>query len=454
MTVENKFVIDSPYFLALTKPLSSRSIHLDNGSNLQDEEVEMLKELETQSIDDKLASISANLGLYLSRFIGILNKSSSPEIVGKVLDYILKFYIDSDNGEDLTKALIDLNKIDKSLPFSSLSRHLKSTSEVVQLQSSYLLTVLILTQPELLSDDVVAIELFDLIDKLFKTSDLNLTTFASQLLVKLLSIKQNRELYWSMQSKYVSTVYHLLTQTPDLQLRYNLLLLIWLLTFNEKVAIKLPELFKDIVFNYLNFAKDSIKEKIARLSIATLLNFVKVSKNESIIKLFLYERATDIFTKLNERKWADEDLKEDITQILEILNDAIVNLTTFDEYEMELSKKKFNWSPPHKSEEFWIDNIDKFKQNNFKVFKQLIQILDTPTDSMSSEDLKQHQLNQTIICHDLGMIVKHLPETIKFLEKNSTLKYTIMNLMNSTNSDVKYEALKTTQILVSYSFNS
>lgn len=150
-----------------------------------------------------------------------------------------------------------------------------------------------------------------------------------------------------------------------------------------------------------------------------------------------------------ERKWSDNELKDDLNTLYDLLNDSIKSLTNFDEYENEIKTKHLLWSPCHKNSEFWYDNIDKFKENNWKLLKSLIALL---SDDNSAPDANVNQLyiNQSIICYDLSMLIKVAPEVVKVINSLGT-KTKIMTLMNSPNSNVKFEALRTTQLLVANS---
>ena len=195
-------------------------------------------------------------------------------------------------------------------------------------------------------------------------------------------------------------------------------------------------------------SKDAVKEKIVRLAIDSLLNLLNLSdprKKEQVVKHYLLASGLETTKQLLERKWADNELKDDLNTMLEILNEAVTTLTTFDEYTNELNTKTFVWSPSHKSEEFWYENIDEFKKNDWKLLKQIIALLSERTD-----DSKRLYQNQTIVCYDIGQMIKQAPETARALDKIGG-KAIVMNLMNSPNSNVKYEALRTTQQLVALS---
>ena len=47
-------------------------------------------------------------------------------------------------------------------------------------------------------------------------------------------------------------------------------------------------------------------------------------------------------------------------------------------YAKEVASGKLEWSPSHKSENFWRDNHLEFGKNNFEPLKQLVALLRSP----------------------------------------------------------------------------
>ncbi len=211
---------------------------------------------------------------------------------------------------------------------------------------------------------------------------------------------------------------------------------------------ELPNQHPEIVPLLLNIAKESVKEKLVRVAVSSLLNLVSVDNNEAIVKVVLLHKGLITVKKLNERKWTDEELKVDLENLLTVVNETVITLTTFDEYENELKTGKLTWSPAHKAEQFWIDNSAVFKEQNWKHLKTLLSLLEGSSDLEPS----QKYLNQAIVCHDVAELLKHLPESLDVLNKLGA-KAKIMALLNSPDANVKYEALNATQTFVSLVFN-
>lgn len=373
------------------------------------------------------------------------------------------------------------------------------------------------------------ISLFDHLNSLVQSSNSNYRTIAIQCISELLSIKSYRAIYWSKNGYYIPSLILLLTpyskkkfssNSPnnpqnvaatqsnasstsltstspspspsaaasllassnpslssnstlifrnDLQIQYKTLLSLWLLSFNPSYSVELALNNKNLLKTLITISNDSIKEKIVRLSISILLNFINtdsninnnnkslISKKKKITKILLLNDFLPIITNLNQRKWSDEELVDDLNNLLEILNNSYQNLTTFDEYLIELDSMEFSWSPPHKNKEFWINYINNFKLNDWKLFKRLIGLFNTTLLSLinyKDDNDKLRNFNKTlaVICNDISNIINLLPESMIILNKLGS-KQKIMSLMNSSDINLRYEALKTTQVLVAHSFD-
>lgn len=182
-----------------------------------------------------------------------------------------------------------------------------------------------------------------------------------------------------------------------------------------------------------------------------------VSSNEQFktIKLVLFHDGLNSIKLLQERKFAsngsDEELSNDLNYLYDTLSEIVNNkLTSFDEYLTELENPNLiSWSSPtHKSEQFWINNSGKFKDSSFKLTKKLF-------DTLSSSN--QNDAIKVVLLNDLQCLIKNLgDDIINFInnEKNGQYKMLIMNYLegSSDNNELKYEALKTIQLLVGHNF--
>ena len=71
------------------------------------------------------------------------------------------------------------------------------------------------------------------------------------------------------------------------------------------------------------------------------------------------------------RKFADEDIPEDVEYMHNALQTKLQTLPPWDVYKAELDSGKLEWSPSHKSDSFWKDNFKSFEAGNCAAVKQL-----------------------------------------------------------------------------------
>ncbi|EGG20317.1 vacuolar ATP synthase subunit H [Cavenderia fasciculata] len=213
--------------------------------------------------------------------------------------------------------------------------------------------------------------------------------------------------------------------TPNLTLLYETLYVLWLFSYNSSVATSLSG--KGVVGKLVTIIKQIQKDKIVRLSIATLKNLMgKGNNNEEMIECGFIR----MLNFLSNKKWGDEDIVTDLTDLSTGLSEDIAIMSSFDKYKAEVLSNELEWTPVHKSEQFWKDNASKFEENNFNVLKFLHLILQKSSNP----------LHLSVACHDLGEFVIHHPRG-KHIVEQLQIKPDIMSLMANTNEEVKKHAL-------------
>lgn len=277
-------------------------------------------------------------------------------------------------------------------------------------------------------------------NKLASSPETSLQEIAVQSYGILLRSKWYRGLFWEGAAERVPSLLNILRGSrTNLQLQYNTLLVFWLITFELKPSADVMTQF-DIVPLYFDIIKNSVKEKIIRLAVATLVNCLTLSPQKAVSALLL-NGGLNLSKTLSERKWADEELVADLEKLTTTLQEAFDSMTTFDEYQNEIVSKHLRWSPPHRSESFWKENAEKFKEYDWKVLKLLLQIISDNTDP----------LVLAVALNDISHVITEFPEAIKVIERQGA-KVKIMQLMNHPIAEVKYEALKTTQNFIAHTF--
>lgn len=435
------------------------------------EQADVIKVLESQNAESRRKTVLGSQDLYASTILNLLNKSevnSRDDLLKNVLVLINDLLVDPE-AQTFVDALLSLSSVDSTLPFAPFIKHLANNDSLIKTLSIYNVTVL-LSKTELASVDKEAlIKLFDLLSsKSFvgNFQDPNLQLIGVQLLQELVVNKTYRKVYSEhnlvSNFKSISELIELLAKKPNasnLQLLYNTLLLVWVLSFSAPINKVLVHNFPNLVGNLLNISKDGIKLKVVRVAISTLKNFVSVANNNaeqfSVIKFVLFHDGLNIIKVVQTRKFAsngsDEELSSDLAYLNDTLNEVVTSrLSSLDEYLVEIENPKLlSWtSPTHKSADFWQENAGKFKENGYALVKRMLAIL-------SSEDASLSVVSKVIILNDLQNLIKVLgTDIINFVnsERNGHYKLLIMTFLESSSGDteLKYEALRTIQYLVGH----
>lgn len=401
-----------------------------------------------------------------------LEINSRDDVLKNVLVLINDLLMELPNQEFIDSSLA-LNKLDQSLPFYPFLKHTQNNDIIIKALCLYNLTIL-LTKANyrarhLKVDKEILIQIFELLSSdsfIGNSQDLNLQIIGIQLLQELVILKPFKQVYQETHLvanfKPINQLIAFQIKRPNssnLQLLYNFLLTTWILSFSPQINRVLVHHYPELIGSLLTISKDSIKLKIVRMSVSILKNFISlaVSSNEQFktIKLVLFHDGLNSIKLLQERKFAsngsDEELSNDLNYLYDTLSEIVNNkLTSFDEYLTELENPNLiSWSSPtHKSEQFWINNSGKFKDSSFKLTKKLF-------DTLSSSN--QNDTIKVILLNDLQYLIKNLgDDIINFInnEKNGQYKMLIMNYLegSSGNNELKYEALKTIQLLVGHNF--
>jgi len=211
------------------------------------------------------------------------------------------------------------------------------------------------------------------------------------------------------------------------QLLYQTIYCLWILTFNEKIAAKVHR-EEGLILRIVEIIRKKAKIKIRRIALATLKNILGKSKanNQQMIEAGFPR----VLRYLNQQKWGDEDIDNDLKILTETLETEVDEMTSFDIYRKEIHSGNLQWSPVHKSEKFWKENIGRFEENNFEVISVLVNILKESKDP----------LQLSVACYDLGEFVRLHPRGRREISDKDGKKV-IMMLMTHANEEVQKYAL-------------
>jgi V-type H+-transporting ATPase subunit H len=126
----------------------------------------------------------------------------------------------------------------------------------------------------------------------------------------------------------------------------------------------------------------------------------------------------------------DTDMQEDITFLHERLNASLQDLSSWDEYAAEVKSGRLEWSPVHRSDKFWRENVMKLNENNHEILKTLVVILQ---ESQSAVAI-------AVAAHDLGEYVRYYPRGKRNVDALGA-KEMVMGMVSHGNSDVRMQAL-------------
>ncbi|XP_022893986.1 V-type proton ATPase subunit H-like [Olea europaea var. sylvestris] len=211
----------------------------------------------------------------------------------------------------------------------------------------------------------------------------------------------------------------------SIQLLYETCLCIWLLSYFDPAVEYLAT--SRTLPRLIEVVKGSTKEKVVRVVVLILRNLLhKGNFGAQMVDLGVPR----LVQSLKAQAWNDEDLLEALNQLEEGLKDNIKKLSSFDKYKQAVLLGHLDWSPMHKDPLFWQDNVTNFEENDFKILKVLITILDTSTDVRTL----------AVACFDLSQFIHYHPAG-RIILTNLKAKEPVMKLMNHENAEVTKNAL-------------
>ncbi|AMD22987.1 HHR218Wp [Eremothecium sinecaudum] len=465
-----RIVLDSSYFHDIRNTIGSKPVAweaLIRVADLNEEDANIAKELDAVLIKHSTFVTGNELSIEdsVASLLNLLVTCSNQDAKRAVINLIVELLTNSKFCEETVRYFQKRPEAVGMVYESTLGSY--NLDEQAVLVSVFMVVSLLIQDglhQEALVEKLMRSELF--LGILRNESRLDTCYIGLRLLQELTSVKQYRHVIWKQNFEFMPTLFQLIDNALDaksptrvatpnsnnvgIQSQYYSLLIIWLLTFEPAIASDLTRSYLTEFLKLLKLVKITIKEKITRSSIAIILNCVdpQVKGHKTVIKnILLLGSGLSIFQQLGERKYSDDELREDLAKLRGILESEYQELTSFDEYVAELDSKLLMWSPPHIDNSFWSENCHRFKEDNWKLFKQLLEVL---KDYDMSQDSK-HNVAVQVALNDITHIVELEPECVDVLGKLNA-KVIIMELLNHPDSKVKYEALKATQAFVANTF--
>ncbi|KIY66259.1 ATPase V1 complex subunit H [Cylindrobasidium torrendii FP15055 ss-10] len=398
------------------------------------EELALIKKVDRQP-KTKIESVLLSDGpTYALLYLHLLKKLTRVDTIQIILVLIADSLADH---EERVSLYTRTTETEPDLPHGPLLKALsESEDEFTQLKAAQIITVLLSgdkTSPlptHILHTYLTAISNF------IQHSSVNKRDLAVQCLESLLTRQDCRQAVWEMQG-ITNGFLEILRHNPSSQMSYQVAFCIWLLSFEQNIAEQIDKKC-NIVPLLIEVAKSAAKEKVIRIIVAAFRNLL-VKAPETNIPAMLASQLLPFTKNLSGRKWSDEDIMDDIQYLKDELTVRFESLSTWDEYTSELSSGHLSWTPVHESDEFWKENALKLNENDCKLLKDLLKLLNDA----------QEPLVIAVAAQDVGQYVKHCDRGKKLVTDLGG-KARVMELMSHENADVRYRALMSVQQIVSH----
>ncbi|ODV89473.1 hypothetical protein CANCADRAFT_28633 [Tortispora caseinolytica NRRL Y-17796] len=431
-------VLTNPYLNEICSNIRARPVPWDGYIRtdvVSQADAELIKQIEKLSDEQKKAAVAASPLPYVKTTAALLTKTSRPDI----LQYALVLLSDLlDLSSDFSEAIYS-SKSDKMELYAVLLPLLDHSDEHVWLTCSLATTAVLKDDPNPPKDVVEKFFSFNISQS--KSTDANLKDLSVQIYGSIIQSQSIREQLWAASKSTIPPLISFLSAQSSIQLTYHTLMVFWILTFYPKASAELDEQF-DIIPILLRTLKSAIKEKIARVCVAILVNMITLAPEKNQVVILSHHGLTLLRSLMN-RKWSDPELQDDLETLIAHLEITEGELSSFDEYKIELDSGRLKWSPSHRSAEFWRSNAYKFKEQNWKYTHRLLEIILTSDDSTTL----------AVACNDIGFLIEQVPEVLRVIQQQN-VKPRIMELMTHNDTDLRYEALKATQNLMQNSLKA
>lgn len=206
------------------------------------------------------------------------------------------------------------------------------------------------------------------------------------------------------------------------ELQYNLLLLIYIFSFNTEYLKYIEEFFKPIIC----ILKDRNRLKILRICYFIIINILKLNYHLSINIIWELRRIT---LNLCEMNIGDEQLSTNLKickNILQELHDKY----NFQNYLKDLYLGILEEHDFHYDENFWLSGLPEIIKNKVEIVKIL------------KKYLRSHNNNWICLaCNDVYMLIKACPEIYSLVSKHK-VRDVLFELTRNENDEIRFRAIQ------------
>eukprot|EP00040_Diaphanoeca_grandis_P023876 m.130458 g.130458 ORF g.130458 m.130458 type:complete len:483 (+) comp29481_c0_seq1:107-1555(+) len=283
-----------------------------------------------------------------------------------------------------------------------------------------------------------------------KSKEKDASLMALMSLCKFLKCQAYRRSFYE-HAEGITTLKHVFrldpTNAQNIQAQYLAAYCIWVITFDVYVANRLQTDGSDIAKDVADLLRNTRKEKVARMCLAFFKNMLFIPDRPEIKKKNATEmvglKLLPAIESIIQQGNADVDAAANLKYLKEELTICYDEMSTFDEYTNEVTSGRLEWSPVHRSDRFWRENAMRLNEDQYKLIKILIQLLETSVDP----------LVLAVAAHDIGQYVRCYPQGKKTIEKLRG-KTHVMKLMHHSDQNVRRESLIAVQKMMTQNWSS
>jgi V-type H+-transporting ATPase subunit H len=162
----------------------------------------------------------------------------------------------------------------------------------------------------------------------------------------------------------------ILSRKINFQLQYQVCFCLWMLSFNANLVERMKDSL--VVMVTADTLRATTREKVRRVIFAFYRNLIEKSPSH-LAEHFAIQMVTyKVLLVLNilvKNTYQDEDFSADVEFLQDHLSNSVNEMSSFDEFSAELKSKRLEWSPVHKSDKFWRENVQRLHDNNYQLLK-------------------------------------------------------------------------------------
>ena len=173
---------------------------------------------------------------------------------------------------------------------------------------------------------------------------------------------------------------NVLTVDNRIQAQYQAVFCLWQMSFDPQVVGQMQD--SPSITRVAATLRTVKKEKLARMCVAFLRNILEKaedvqSKRKFASQMIGQKVVNSVSDFVKNKTFLDEEIIADCEYLLPELLVVVEGMSSFDEYRTEVMSGQLEWSPVHRSERFWRDNINNINDGFGELVKALVHLLDS-----------------------------------------------------------------------------